>query len=183
MTPSRAIQLLDQESVGIQKIDKDYLFVTNIISMWSSKRAFQGRPCSFPFVYMGVNDSVSGSMSRKEKIFQTNSLQKDYEKNGAADGKKKSCKPETTKTREELTFTSCTSLDDVTPWCYTRIQVEKSSQFQKNNMFWISGRPAGPRRLLGLLLPLLLRGAALPDQQVKQHRTKPLATLPRPPRY
>ena len=47
------------------------------------------------------------------------------------------------------------------------------------NLFWISGRPAGPRRLLGLLLPLLLRGAALPDQQVQQHRTKPLATLPR----
>ena len=39
------------------------------------------------------------------------------------------------KSREELTFTSCTSLDDVTPWCYTRIQVEKSSQFQKANMF------------------------------------------------
>ena len=83
------------------------------------------------------------------------------------------------KNREELTFASCTSLDDVTPWCYTRIQVEKSSQFQKANLFWISGRPAGPRRLLGLLLPLLLRGAALPDQQV-QHRTKPLAMLPTP---
>ena len=27
------------------------------------------------------------------------------------------------KRREELTFSSCTSLDDVTPWCYTRIQV------------------------------------------------------------
>ena len=39
------------------------------------------------------------------------------------------------KNREELTFTSCTSLDDVTPWCYTRIQVETSSQFQKANMF------------------------------------------------
>ena len=30
---------------------------------------------------------------------------------------------ETDKIREELTFSSCTSLDDVTPWCYTRIQV------------------------------------------------------------
>ena len=27
----------------------------------------QGRPCSFPFVYRGINDSVSGSMSRKNK--------------------------------------------------------------------------------------------------------------------
>ena len=25
--------------------------------------------------------------------------------------------------REELTFSSCTSLDDVEPWCYTRVQV------------------------------------------------------------
>ena len=69
MTPSRATQLLDQESVGIQKIDKDKLFVTNIISFVFVKKSFSGRPCSFPFVYMGVNDSVSGSMSRKEKIF------------------------------------------------------------------------------------------------------------------
>ena len=29
--------------------------------------------------------------------------------------------------REELTFSSCTSLDDVTPWCYTRIQVGRVS--------------------------------------------------------
>ena len=27
------------------------------------------------------------------------------------------------KSREELTFSSCTSLDDVTPWCYTRTKV------------------------------------------------------------
>ena len=27
------------------------------------------------------------------------------------------------KCREQLTFSSCTSLDDVTPWCYTRIKV------------------------------------------------------------
>ena len=40
MTLSRATQLLDQESVGIQKIDKDHLFVTNIISFVIVKKSF-----------------------------------------------------------------------------------------------------------------------------------------------
>ena len=44
MTLSRATQLLDQESVGIQKIDKDHLFVTNIISFVFVKKSFARSP-------------------------------------------------------------------------------------------------------------------------------------------
>ena len=44
MTLSRATQLLDQESVGIQKIDKDHLFVTNIISFVFVKKSFSRTP-------------------------------------------------------------------------------------------------------------------------------------------
>ena len=44
MTPSRATQLLDQESVRIQKIDKDHLFVTNIISFVFVKKSFSRSP-------------------------------------------------------------------------------------------------------------------------------------------
>ena len=54
MTPSRAIQLLDQESVGIKKIDKDYLFVTNIISfVFVKKKLFKVAPAPFPLSTWG----------------------------------------------------------------------------------------------------------------------------------
>ena len=64
-----------------------------------------GRPCSFPFVYRGVNESGSGSLSRYQcwivSMTQGNLVD----------------------VREERTFSTCTSLDDVTPWCYTRTRV------------------------------------------------------------
>ena len=45
------------------------------------------------------------------------------------------CPYDTDKSREELTFSSCTSLDDVTPWCYTRIQVGRGL-FQHGRGIW-----------------------------------------------
>ena len=53
MTPSRATQLLDQESVGIQKIDKDHLFVTNIISFVFVKKSFSRSPLLLSFCLHG----------------------------------------------------------------------------------------------------------------------------------
>ena len=56
MTLSRATQLLDQESVGIQKIDKDHLFVTNIMSFVvcvRQKELFKVAPAPFPLSTWG----------------------------------------------------------------------------------------------------------------------------------
>ena len=53
MTLSRATQLPDQESVGIQKIDKDHLFVTNIMSFVFVKKSSARSPLLLSFCLHG----------------------------------------------------------------------------------------------------------------------------------
>ena len=55
------------------------------------------------------------------------------------------------KSREELTFSSCTSLDDVTPWCYTRIKVGRLCSTKIN--FWKCRTTWGPLTATGVTAP------------------------------
>ena len=75
--------------------------------------------------------------------------------------------------REERTFSTCTSLDDVTPWCYTRTRVIITMIYKIRHclelvfQFSCAGRSWITWWLLGLLLPQLFRGVALACQQVQ----------------